>query len=90
VYTPIRTCGRRSIMSDYEHTLDCKALNCPLPIIRIKRKFSEVPIGEDLYVEATDPGFKDDLHAWTKKTNNTIVKFDKTPEFQFAVIRREV
>lgn len=57
-----------------EHVLDTKGMNCPLPILHAKKKLNEVPVGEILYVEATDPGSVADFEAFCRKTGNELVE----------------
>ncbi len=50
-----------------EHSLDCKGLNCPMPIVKISRQMRALGSGDVLVVEATDPAFTADLRAWVKR-----------------------
>ena len=45
-------------------SLDVKGLNCPLPVLRIKKKIRDVAPGDVLTVEATDPGVVADAEAF--------------------------
>lgn len=58
-------------MSD--HFLDAKGLNCPLPILRTKKALKDVPAGEILNIEATDPGAIADFEAFCRTTGNELV-----------------
>ena len=60
-------------------SLDCKGLNCPMPIIKIAKAIKTMESGQTLEVFATDPAFDADVHAWAKKTRNPIVEFDSRP-----------
>jgi tRNA 2-thiouridine synthesizing protein A len=44
-------------------SLDLKGLNCPLPVLRTKKAMRDVPKGEVLTVEATDPQAPRDMAA---------------------------
>ena len=44
--------------------LDLSGLNCPLPVLKTKKKLSSMDAGERLFVVCTDQGSFDDL---TKK-----------------------
>ena len=39
-----------------DKTLDTKGLNCPLPILKVKKAMGAIPKGGTLEVLATDPG----------------------------------
>lgn len=55
--------------------LDCKGLNCPMPIVKLSKAVREMTAGQTLEIEATDLAFKLDLEAWANKTGNTIRDF---------------
>lgn len=59
-------------MTDY--VLDTKGMNCPLPILHAKKKLNDVPVGEILNIEATDPGAVADFEAFCRKTGNELVE----------------
>ena len=56
-----------------DKTLDTKGLNCPLPILKVKKAIREVPVGGTLEVLATDPGSEQYValpcgHRWDQTT----------------------
>jgi tRNA 2-thiouridine synthesizing protein A len=53
--------------------LDTKGLNCPLPILRVKKAIKDVPAGGTLQVLATDPGAVKDFEAFCRATGNQLV-----------------
>jgi tRNA 2-thiouridine synthesizing protein A len=53
--------------------LDTKGLNCPLPVLRVKKTIKDVKPGEILQVLATDPGAVGDFQAFCKTTGNELV-----------------
>jgi len=59
-----------------QHTLDCKNLNCPMPIVKIAKKMKQLSIGEILEITATDPAFRADVEAWVRKTGQSLEAFD--------------
>ena len=54
-------------MTDYQDDqyLDCKGLNCPLPILKTKKALDGINSGEILKMVATDPGSVNDVQAFT-------------------------
>ena len=56
--------------------LNCKGLNCPMPIVRISQAIKKMDPGESLVVEATDPAFPADLRAWAGRMGHEIVSVD--------------
>ena len=57
----------------HEQALDCKGLNCPLPILKTKKQIDAMESGQVLKMEATDPGSVNDVNAWTRRTGNELV-----------------
>ena len=55
-------------------TLDTKGLNCPLPILKVKKAMGDVPKGGTLEVLASDPGSVADFEAFCRATGNTMVE----------------
>lgn len=53
--------------------IDCKGLNCPMPVLKVKKAVDNLQIGQIIKVEATDPGTKADIPAWAKRTGNEIL-----------------
>jgi tRNA 2-thiouridine synthesizing protein A len=54
--------------------LDARGLNCPLPILRTKKKINELTSGDVLKVIATDPGSVKDMEAFCRQTGNELVQ----------------
>lgn len=57
--------------------LDCRGLNCPMPILKTKKSIEGLASGEILKMISTDPGSANDMEAWAKRTGNSIVKYEK-------------
>jgi len=53
--------------------LDVKGLNCPLPILRTKKALSTMVSGQQIRVQATDPGALIDFAAFCRHTGNVMV-----------------
>ena len=56
----------------YDQELDCKGLNCPLPILKTKKQVDTMDVGQVLKMEATDPGSINDMNAWTRRTGHEL------------------
>lgn len=59
-------------MSNYDHELDARGLNCPLPILRAKKTMAQMESGQVLHIEATDPGSVRDFEAFARQTGNPL------------------
>lgn len=59
-----------------DQELDCRNLQCPMPIVKLALAVRGMPAGSMLRIEATDPAFEADLRAWSVMTGNEIVGFE--------------
>ena len=62
---------------DFNKELDCRGMNCPLPILKTKKAVDEIASGEVLKMVATDPGSINDMNAWTKRTGHELLSHEK-------------
>ncbi len=58
---------------NYQHELDARGLNCPLPILRAKKAINGMASGEVIRIIATDPGSVKDMEAFCSQTGNSLV-----------------
>jgi tRNA 2-thiouridine synthesizing protein A len=54
--------------------LDCKGLNCPLPILKTKKALDTMTAGQVLEMTATDPGSKPDMEAFSRRTGHALLQ----------------
>ncbi len=71
-----------------EHPLDCTNLRCPVPIVRISQTVKTLAVGDRLRVQATDPAFRPDLEAWTRRTGHLLVEFTEGQVQQALIEKR--
>ena len=57
----------------YQHEVDARGLNCPLPILRAKKALAQMASGEVLRVLTTDPNAVRDFQAFARQTGNVLV-----------------
>jgi tRNA 2-thiouridine synthesizing protein A len=57
----------------FNQELDCRGLNCPLPILKTKKAIDGMSSGETLKMVSTDPGSKNDVSAWANRTGNELL-----------------
>jgi tRNA 2-thiouridine synthesizing protein A len=60
-----------------DQTLDAKGLSCPLPILKTKKAVEALAKDQILKVLTTDPGSKNDMASWAKRTGNEILKMEE-------------
>ena len=76
-------------MNDVDLELDCRGMLCPLPVIELGRRLTEVPVGGTIAVVATDVAARVDVPAWCRMREQEYVgedvAEDGTPRY---VVRR--
>ena len=74
----------------YDHYLDAKGLNCPLPVLKTKLALNRMQPGQILFVEATDPHSVIDFEAYCARTGHNILHIDQGEEvIGFTISRAE-
>ena len=71
-----------------EYTINAQGLQCPAPIMRLFMKIKEALPGDEVVIEVTDVGFKSDIVAWCKKTNNELLSITEADGIISARIRK--
>ncbi len=71
-----------------DQVLDCKGLNCPLPVIKTKKTIEQMALGQVLQMIATDPGSKSDMVAWAKSTGHELLETREEPGLYTFFIRK--
>jgi len=75
--------------TNFDQVLDCKGLNCPLPVIKTKKAIDAMEGGQILKMVATDPGSKNDISAWASRTGHHLVSAEQTDEgFVFFIQKK--
>lgn len=59
--------------------LDACGLCCPGPLIQVKMSMDPLLDGQILKVTASDPGFYEDIKAWARMTQHSILQLTKLP-----------
>ena len=80
--------------SDYnvdkeDEYLDLSGLSCPGPLVKIKEKIDKLQESEKLKVKVSDPGFYNDIQAWSKVTKNSLLSLDKKDGLTYATLQKE-
>ena len=68
--------------------VDACGLQCPGPIMKLKKEIDKLRNGELLRETATDPGFAKDVHAWAKMTGNSVVSVEQDGPKVVALLRK--
>ena len=73
-----------------DHELDLRGLNCPIPVMRMRKKLETMTSGQTLRVLASDPGSVPDFKAYVKSSGDTLLESKKTPEGDFEFLLKRV
>ncbi len=68
--------------------LDCKGMQCPLPVIKTAQAIKGIEPGQVLELLATDPGVEPDMKAWTARTGNELLGIEREGDVFHVLIRR--
>ena len=68
--------------------LDCKGLQCPLPVIKTAQAIKGIEPGQVLELLATDPGVAPVMQAWTSRTGNELLGIEREGDVFHVLIRR--
>lgn len=74
--------------ADVVDTLDCKGLQCPLPVIKTAQAIKKLAAGQVLELLATDPGVEPDMRAWSSRTGNELLSIEKEGDVYRVLLRR--
>ena len=61
-------------------SIDAVGLNCPMPIILLKKEIGIVKSNQVVEILADDSSFEKDLSAWCKLTDNKVLSITKNEE----------
>ena len=61
------------IMSDSIIRVNAKNMFCPMPVIRTQDKIKTLNTGDELIVDSTDPGVKNDIPAWCRINGHEVL-----------------
>ncbi len=76
-------------MIEFVLEIDASGLNCPLPLLRLKKGLMEVEAGEVVKIIATDPAAHLDIGVYTEQTGHKILEFLKEDGKQIFYVRKK-
>jgi len=53
-----------------DDTLDTRGLSCPMPVLKTKKAMDKLTSGQILEILGSDPGTRNDMPAWARRTGN--------------------
>ena len=72
-----------------DHDLDLRGLNCPIPVMRVKKKMQTMTSGQTLHVLATDPGTMPDFKAFVKSPGDAMLESKENAEGNFEFLLKK-
>ena len=72
----------------WDRELDARGLQCPGPIVQVRRAIDELESGDVLRVLASDEGFKKDIEAWCGQTGHDLLDLSQTDHRYEALVRK--
>ncbi len=76
-------------MCDFSLEIDASGLNCPLPLLRLKKGLANVNAGEIIKIIATDPAAHLDIGVYTEQMGHQILNFLKQDGKQIFYIKKK-
>ncbi|MGZ8164477.1 MAG: sulfurtransferase TusA family protein [Methylobacter sp.] len=76
-------------MIEFSLELDATGLNCPLPLLRLKKTLMQMASGEVVKVIATDPAAHLDFGVYSDQTGHQIINFIKHLDKQIFYIKKK-
>ena len=77
-------------MIEFDLEVDASGLNCPLPLLRLKKGLTEIGAGKVIKIIATDPAAHLDIGVYTEQTGHTILEFLKDQGTQVFYIKKKL
>ena len=79
------TAGEPPVQVAVALELDCRGLLCPLPVIHLAKRYTEVEVGELVVVLADDVAARTDIPAWCRMRGQEFVGEEEPGRY---VVRR--
>lgn len=76
-------------MIKFDLEVDASGLNCPLPLLRLKKGLMQVNSGNVIKIIATDPAAHLDIGVYAEQTGHKIIEFVKENDKQIFYIMKK-
>lgn len=71
-----------------QYILDVRGLNCPLPVLKAKKRMRDLQSGDQLWVETTDPLSAIDIPAFCDNDGHQLVDVEKADGYQRYLVQK--
>ncbi len=75
-------------LTEFALEVDASGLNCPLPLLRLKKALMEVESGEIVKIIATDPAAHLDIGVYVDQTGHCLLELKRVENKQVFFIRK--
>ncbi|TAK59622.1 sulfurtransferase TusA family protein [Methylobacter sp.] len=76
-------------MIEFNLELDASGLNCPLPLLRLKKALMDMSSGDIVKVIATDPAAHLDFGVYSDQTGHQIIQLIKESDKQIFYFKKK-
>lgn len=76
-------------MIEFNLEVDASGLNCPLPLLRLKKALLSMSSGEVVKVIATDPAAHLDFGVYSDQTGHQIIQLIKESNIQIFYFKKK-
>lgn len=70
-------------------TIDACGLQCPGPIMQLKKNYDQIGVGDRLEIKVTDQAFGEDLNGWCRMVGAKLLKMDNSGGIITATVEKE-
>jgi len=67
-------------MTSHDETIDCKGMQCPMPVLKTKLKMDTMANGKVLKLITSDPGSCKDIPAWADRVGHKLLSTEENQE----------
>jgi tRNA 2-thiouridine synthesizing protein A len=76
-------------MIEFNLELDASGLNCPLPLLRLKKALMTMSSGDVVKVIATDPAAHLDFGVYSNQTGHQIIQLIRKSDKQIFYVKKK-
>ncbi|MDR2123014.1 MAG: FAD-dependent oxidoreductase [Flavobacteriaceae bacterium] len=70
-------------------TIDACGLQCPGPILKLKKNYDELAVGQQLMIKSTDLSFEKDVQAWSNSAGAKLIYVENRAGTISAVVEKK-
>lgn len=78
-----------TIVRNFNLEVDASGLNCPLPLLRLKKVLMEAGSGDVIKIIATDPAAHLDIGVFVEQAGHCLLEFSRQQQTQIFFIQKK-